>query len=135
MKYYRCIRDLFHYKYNGNVYNFRMGQVVPYTPMVQNNLLNFEPFGNDFHVEGSKKDVLVIVESTKEEEVVTPEVVPEIIPEVVEVVSEPKVKVTRQKKSKPIEKEVEVEIEVTEEAPAPKKRTRTKKTEVLDAKV
>lgn len=107
MKYYRCIRDLFHYKYNGNVYNFRMGQIVPYTPIVQNNLLNFEIFGKDFHVEGSQKEVLVI-------ETTEPIVVSNVVEETL------------------IEPTVEVEITAIEEViPVVKKRTRKKKTEVV----
>lgn len=125
MKYYRCIRDLFHYKYNGNVYNFRMGQVVPYTPMVQNNLLNFELFGDDFHVEVSKKEELIIEEPNEVIEVIE-------VPPVIEEPKQETVKRTPKRPRKKPEPQLEVEIEVAEELiPVPKRRARTpKKNEV-----
>lgn len=57
MKYYRCTRDLLHYRHKGNIYNFRMGNIVPYTEIVQNNLQNFEPFGNGDEIEQTTKRV------------------------------------------------------------------------------
>lgn len=57
MKYYRCTRDLLHYRFKNNIYNFRMGQIVPFTEIVQNNRQNFEPFGTGEDIEKTTKRV------------------------------------------------------------------------------
>lgn len=57
MKYYRCTRDLLHYRFNNNIYNFRMGQIVPFTEIVQNNRQNFEPFGTGEDIEKTTKRI------------------------------------------------------------------------------
>lgn len=120
MKYYRCIRDLFHYRYNGNVYNFRMGQVVPYTIMVQNNLMNFEYFGDEYE---PKK--LNMEDKTKGK--IQPIVEPLPVPIEPEVIAPPKK--TRKPRAKKKTVEVPVEVEIVPEVvkSTPKKRGRPKK--------
>lgn len=69
--YYRCTRDLLHYRHKGNIYNFRMGNIVPYTEIVQNNLQNFEAFGTGEELSTKTETVKV-----KKEILIEPKAVP-----------------------------------------------------------
>ena len=124
MKYYRCTRDLIHYRHEGMFYNYEMGQIVPYTPIVQANLMNFEPFGNSYEREDAepyKKEDEDLFDDKKIEDYLKrhPERVPvKIVEKIVEKIIE-------------VEKIVEVEVKVPiEEIPVKPKRARRTKAQM-----
>lgn len=142
MKYYRCTRDLVHYKHGGRFYNYSMGQIVPYTPIVQANLLNFEPFGDSYDksttIYKKEKDDLFSDDTIEDYFLRKPEILDEYIfgyfkkyPERIKTIVEIEEKIIEVIKEVPVEviKIVEKIVEVIKEVPAkttPKKKRRTK---------
>jgi len=129
LKYYRCTRDLVHYRHEGQFYNYRMGQIVPYTPIVQANLLNFEPFGNSY-------DKSTTIYKKENEDLFDDEAIEDYFKRQPKVLEDyigkhldenpDKIKIVEVEKIVEIEKIVEVIVEKIVEVKPTKKKRRTK---------
>jgi hypothetical protein len=42
VNYYKCVRDMTHYRYKGAIYNFTKGSVLPESEIIKQNLEYFE---------------------------------------------------------------------------------------------